>query len=57
MKDGDKWLPENAMSLSVRDGFIIIAKTIRIRTVPNLVDLYYRSVGHNANFLLNSRSL
>lgn len=41
------------MYLSVRDGSITLGKITKSNHLAKLVDLYYRSVGHNANFLLN----
>ena len=52
-KDGSHWVPAET-DVSIRPGWFYSPSTdTKVKTVDELVDLYYASIGRNSNFLLN----
>jgi alpha-L-fucosidase len=51
--DGEKWVPGEA-DVSIRPGWFYHAvEDDKVRSLDEMVDIYYESIGHNANLLLN----
>ncbi len=52
-ENGTHWLPAEA-DVSIRPGWYYhAAEDHQVKTLPQLLDIYYKSVGRNASFLLN----
>jgi len=51
--DGDTWVPAEC-NVSIRPGWFYHEKEDdKVKSIDQLTDLYYRSVGHNGTFLIN----
>lgn len=52
-KNGSHWVPAE-VDVSIRPGWYYhSAEDHKVKTLPELLDIYYHSVGRNASFLLN----
>ncbi|PXY46180.1 alpha-L-fucosidase [Flavobacterium hydrophilum] len=52
-EDGEKWVPGEA-DVSIRPGWFYHAvEDDKVRSLDEMVDIYYESIGRNANLLLN----
>jgi alpha-L-fucosidase len=52
-EDGDSWVPAEVNTSIRPEWFYHPAEDDKVKTVPQLLDTYYASIGRNATFLLN----
>lgn len=53
VEDGDSWVPAEVNTSIRPEWFYHPSEDSKVKTVPHLMDTYYRSIGHNATLLLN----
>jgi alpha-L-fucosidase len=53
VEDGDSWVPAEVNTSIRPEWFYHPAEDDKVKTVPQLLDSYYHSIGRNATFLLN----
>ncbi|MBL0743013.1 alpha-L-fucosidase [Chryseolinea sp. Jin1] len=53
LEDGNAWVPAEVNTSIRPEWFYHPSEDLKVKTVPQLMDIYYNSVGHNATLLLN----
>lgn len=53
LETGDSWVPAEVNTSIRPEWFYHPSQDDKVKTVPHLMDTYYRSIGHNATLLLN----
>ena len=53
VEDGDSWVPAEVNTSIRPEWFYHPAEDAKVKTLPQLMDIYYNSVGRNATLLLN----
>ena len=53
LESGDSWVPAEVNTSIRPEWFYHPAEDDKVKTIPHLMDTYYRSIGHNATLLLN----
>jgi len=53
LENGDSWVPAEVNTSIRPEWFYHPSEDAKVKTVPQLMDTYYNSIGHNATLLLN----
>lgn len=53
LEDGDSWVPAEVNTSIRPEWFYHPGEDAKVKTVPQLMDIYYNSIGRNATLLLN----
>lgn len=53
LENGDSWVPAEVNTSIRPEWFYHPIEDVKVKTLPQLMDIYYNSIGHNATLLLN----
>lgn len=53
LEDGDSWVPAEVNTSIRPEWFYHPGEDAKVKTIPQLMDIYYQSIGRNATLLLN----
>jgi len=53
LENGDSWVAAEVNTSIRPEWFYHLSEDAKVKTVPQLMDIYYNSIGHNATLLLN----